>query len=384
MPEQLPSLPTLWQLPALPTRLIGREHELGQVRSRLRDPTVRLVPVTGPGGSGKSRLAIEAAGQLEDVFVDGVAFVDLAPVADPALVISAIARALGVHDSGRQSLLESLRLWLAERRALLVLDNFEHLLEAGRVVDDLLAACPRLTLLITTRAALRVPLKDELVLAPLPVATATELFLERARAGLPTFALDADNAPAIAELCRRLDGLPLAIELAAARLKDVDLATLLMHLETSLEVLSLGPAELPARQRTLSATILWSYGLLVGDEQRLLRCLGGFPGGFGFASLEAVWSRMQPPGARTRELFAALIEHSLVGSSTAVPRSAAIDCWIRSGRSRASSWSRPGSWRRSSAHTRRISSSSPSAPRLSSKARACLTRRQCSRVSTAI
>ena len=289
-------------LPAPPTRLIGRDREQALIADRLLQEDTRLLTLTGPGGVGKTHLALQVAADLADRFEDGVSFVGLAPVLDPALVGSAIAQALGVGEATGRPLLESVKDHLRERELLLLLDNFEHVLAAAPLVADLLAACRRLKVLVTSRAVLHLRGEKEVAVPPLALPArehvlslpalagyaAVALFVERARDARPDFAITSENAPAVAEICRRLDGLPLAIELAAARVKLLPPRALLARLEHRLALLTGGPRDLPARQQTLRDTIAWSYDLLDPAEQALFRRLAVFVGGCTLEAAEAV------------------------------------------------------------------------------------------------
>ena len=287
-------------LPAPLTSFVGREEEIASVAALLRGADVRLVTLTGPGGVGKTRLAQAVARDVEGAFVDGVAFVPLAPVRDPALVGSAIARALGVQELGGQPILDLLVDHLRARRALLIVDNLEHVVAAAPLVAQLLVACPDLVVLATSRAVLRLSGEHDIDVRPLDVpapgdvaepiaaAKAVRLFVDRARAVQADFALTTANAPAVAAIVRRLDGLPLAIELAAARVTVLPPAALLARLERRLPLLTGGARDQPARLQTMQAAIAWSHDLLNPAEQALFRRLAVFVGGFTLEAAEAI------------------------------------------------------------------------------------------------
>ena len=316
-------LPTAPPIPLTP--LIGREREEATVTRLLRQEEVRLVTLTGTGGVGKTHLALQVAATLRPAFPDGVVFVNLAPLRDPDLALPTIAQALGVIEAGGQSLHMRVLTFLAAKQALLLLDNYEQVVAAAPVVTDLLASCPYLTVLTTSRVPLHVRGEHEVAVPPLAVpdparlpdpaplarVAAVALFAARARAGKPDFAVSVANGAAVAEICARLDGLPLAIELAAARVKLFPPPALLRRLaHHRLELLVGGARDLPERQRTLRATIDWSYSLLQADEQALFARLSVFTGG---GTLEAIEATCNPQG--TLDALAgveALVGHSLL------------------------------------------------------------------------
>ena len=292
----------LTELPLQLTPFIGREREVEEVRQRLLHPDVRLLTLTGPGGVGKTRLSLEVARRVLDQFENGVCFVALAPTGDPTMVPSAIAQALQVKQSAGQSVDEALEQYLRERQLLLVLDNFERLLEAGPPLAQLLAACPRLKVLVTSRVVLRLQGEHNyevptLALPPAGHGPSPEqlgryegirLFMQRAQAANSKFGITTENAPAVIELCRQLDGLPLAIELAAARVTLLSPEAVLARLDDRLALLTGGARDLPDRQRTLRATLDWSYSLLEMAERSLFARLAVFAGGWTLEAAEAV------------------------------------------------------------------------------------------------
>jgi predicted ATPase len=311
-------------LPVPPTRLIGREAEVAAIAHLLAQDDVRLVTLTGPGGTGKTRLALEVAAGALARYPDGVCFVDLSALTDPTLVVPTIAATLGVRDVAGQPLLQTLSHAVRPKRMLLLLDNCEQVLAAAPDVAALLATSPRLAVLATSRASLRIRGEHEFPLLPLPApaadplpplealaqAPSVALFVDLASASRPDFALTAENAAAVAAICRRLDGLPLAIELAAARVTVLPPATLLARLEQRLPLLTGGRRDMPARQRTMQDAIAWSYDLLAPEEQALFRRLAVFAGGFTLAAAEAV---VEPNGgSAVLDGVAALVEQSLL------------------------------------------------------------------------
>jgi len=329
LPVDFPPLRSLdtrpHNLPAQLTPLIGRAEEVAMVCDRLRRVDVRLLTLTGPGGTGKTRLALQAAAELLDDFTDGVWFVDLAPISDPAMVASTIAQTLGIKETGDQPLAEALCTYLHSKQLLLVLDYFEQVVQAAPLVAELIAA-PRLKVLITSRIALHLYGEHEFMVPPLAVPDpvrlppldhlsqydAVRLFIQRAQAVRTDFTVTNDNAPAVAEIRARLDGLPLAIELAAARSKLFAPDALLTRLGNRLKVLVGGARDLPTRQQTLRDTIAWSYQLLNPPEQRLFARLGVFGGGGTLQAAEAICNADGDLEVAVFDGLASLIDKSLL------------------------------------------------------------------------
>jgi predicted ATPase/DNA-binding CsgD family transcriptional regulator len=293
-------------LPAPLTTLIGRTQEISTLCQLLTRTGVRLVTITGPGGVGKTSLALQVAHDLRDAFGDGVFFISLAAITDSTLIIPTIAQSLGVIESPNRLLIDNLKEFLRDSRALLLLDNFEQIISAAPLLSELLSACAELRVLVTSREALRLRGEQEFPLSPLALADQQSvealihspgiaLFVQRAQASQPEFKLTAENVSAVAEICARLDGLPLAIELAAARIKLLPPQAMLVRLkESSLGLLTSGAPDLPVRQQTLRGTIQWSCDLLTADERRTFRWLSVFAGG---CTLKAALTAVEPPAS---------------------------------------------------------------------------------------
>jgi predicted ATPase/class 3 adenylate cyclase len=325
-------------LPVGTTSLVGREQAIGEVAGLLGGPGVRLVTLTGPGGVGKTRLAVAVGERLAERFGAGTAFVPLAAVTDPGLVLAGVARAVGAELAGAGAPLEALAEYFGDDSWLLILDNLEQVIGAAGDLGALLARCPGVVILATSRTVLGLRAEREYPVPPLPlpadpagvpvealmVSPAVALFVDRARAVRPGFALTAGNAAAVAEICRRLEGLPLAIELAAARTRLLDPAALLRRLAASLDALGTGAVDLPERQRTLRATVEWSVGLLDDAERSLLETVAVFVDGW---TVEAAAQVAGLSEDRALELSEALARHSLIylDSTESGPRSRMLE-----------------------------------------------------------
>lgn len=314
------------------TSFVGREQEIAAVCTLLRHPEIRLLTLIGPGGVGKTRLALQIAMCLTENFAEQVRFISLMDTSDPALVIPTIAQALGLQELGSRPLLEHLQAFLKEKRLLLLLDNVEQVIEAAPTLAHLLEACPDLKILATSRAVLRVSGEQTFLVPPLALPNlvqlpnkeallqypAITLFVERARTVLPEFSLTEENSRIIAEICTHLDGLPLAIELAVPRLKVLSPQTLLERLAHRFELLTHGMRDVPGRHQTLQKTLEWSYRLLNLREQQLFRALSIFVGGCTLPALETIWELTGHQQERevVLEGVTSLLEKSMLSSST--------------------------------------------------------------------
>jgi predicted ATPase/class 3 adenylate cyclase len=330
LPASFPPLETLDvrlnNLPIQPTPLLGREREVAEIADLLRHADVRLLTLTGTGGTGKTRLALQSAAELIDDFEDGVFLVALAPISDPELVASNVAGALSVSESAGRALKEDLRDYLNNKALLLVLDNFEQVVDAAPLVGELLSGCPGLKVLATSRTLLQIYGEHEYAVRPLelpdprhlpPIETlgqyeAIRLFTERARAAKADFSLTNENAPAVAEICARLDGLPLAIELAAARIKLLSPQAMCSRLGNPLKFLTGGARDLPERQRTLRGAIAWSHALLDESEQVLFARLSVFSGGCALEAVEAICDAVGDLVVDVFEGLSSLVDKSIL------------------------------------------------------------------------
>jgi predicted ATPase/class 3 adenylate cyclase len=330
LPADFPPLKTLDNypnnLPLQPTPFLGREKEVDAVQQLLLRDSSRLVTLTGPGGIGKTRLALQVAAELTEHFRDGTWFVSLAPLSDPDLVIPTISQALGLPEAREQSPLEHLKHALKEKQTLLLLDNFEQVGAAALAVADLLTGCPRLKVLVTSREGLHLRAEHAYAVPPLRLPEpkhlpdlvalcqyeAVALFIERAQTVTSEFQVSTANAPAVAEICVRLDGLPLAIELAAARIRLFSPQALLTRLGQRLPLLTSSARDVPARQQTLRQTIQWSYDLLTTAEQRLFRRLAVFVGGCTMQAVEKVAEDVAEKQTSVLDTVTSLLDKNLL------------------------------------------------------------------------
>jgi predicted ATPase/class 3 adenylate cyclase/Tfp pilus assembly protein PilF len=330
LPDDFPPLKSLdrpqHNLPAQLTTFIGRAREVEAIRDQLLQPTTRVLTLTGPGGTGKTRLALEVASSLTTEYADGVWLVPLAPVSNARLVAPTIAESLNVRETAGETVLESLRAFLQTKRLLLVLDNFEQVVEAAPVIVELLSASPGLQVLVTSRARLRITGEYEIAITPLTLpmedrgvrlddalaSEAVRLFVDRAQAVRRDFSLNDRNAGTVVNICRRLDGLPLAIELAAARVRLLTPEAILERLDNRLTLLTGGSRDRPERQQTLRAAISWSHDLLDPTEQALFRRLAVFSGGWTLEAAESVVNAVETPYVSVIDCLEVLNDNSLI------------------------------------------------------------------------
>jgi predicted ATPase/DNA-binding CsgD family transcriptional regulator len=326
LPDSLDLAPPIWKVPTALTPLLGREQEVVVLCELLARPGARLLTLVGPGGIGKTRLVMQIATELRAHFAQGVCFVSLAPLSDPELILPTIAQELGCRGLAEIPASEQVKRYLQDKAFLLILDNFEHLVAAASLVEEILLACPSVTVLATSRAPLHVQGEQEFPVPSLALPhlnqiaesddlseyAAINLFIQRARAVRPAFHMTAENRRTIAKICIRLDGLPLAIELAAARVKVLPSQALFARLSQRLLVLTGGSRTAPARQQTLRNTLQWSYDLLTAGEQALFRVLAVFAGGCSLEAAEAVYQKVHGEPGDCFTLITSLVDQSLV------------------------------------------------------------------------
>ena len=316
----------LWKVPTTFTSLIGREQDVAMIGALLLRADIRLLTILGTGGIGKTRLSLQVASEMRQHFSDGVCFVSLAAINDPELVVSAIAQELGIPEIGTQPLFEQVQASLHDKQLLLILDNFEQVISASARIEELLVACISLKIVVTSRAVLHLQAEQEFTVSPLALPNlnhlpehevlsdyaAVALFVRRAQAIQPAFQVTPQNARSIAEICVRLDGLPLAIELAAARTRLLPPQALLSRLGQRLQILTSSIRDAPARQQTLRKTIQWSYDLLPEEEQYLFRCLSVFVPGCTLEAVEAIGEALGVRSAGVLDEVTSLLEKNLL------------------------------------------------------------------------